>query len=207
MKVTAIVMAGGKGSRMAISEEKPLLKIGGKPAVLHVLDALKNANKVDNIVVATSDQTPKTAKFLRELHFRVINTPGNEYVSDLAYAVKTLNLETILSIAADMPFITGKIIDKIIDQCIACRKPALAVAVPLETKQKLGMSANYAFELKGKLVVPAGINMIKGSHIDEKELEQEVLIVDSPEVATNINTLKELLLAQEQFSKIQKITE
>ena len=55
MKVTAIVMAGGKGSRMTISEEKPLLKIGGKPAVLHVLDALKNANKVDNALIFTQD--------------------------------------------------------------------------------------------------------------------------------------------------------
>jgi len=33
MSVTALVMAGGKGIRMKREEEKPLLKIGGKPLI------------------------------------------------------------------------------------------------------------------------------------------------------------------------------
>jgi len=43
MGVTALVMAGGKGTRMALPEEKPLLTVGGKPVIEHVLAALENA--------------------------------------------------------------------------------------------------------------------------------------------------------------------
>ena len=96
--------------------------------------------------------------------------------------------------------ITGEIIDEVIDHFTKCGKPALAVAVPLETKQKLAMSLSYAFDHDGKRVVPAGINMIEGARIDDGDLEQEVYILDNAEVAININTADELRIAEEQFA-------
>ena len=39
MGVTALVMAGGKGMRMKSEKEKPLLKVGGKSMIEHVLNA------------------------------------------------------------------------------------------------------------------------------------------------------------------------
>jgi adenosylcobinamide-phosphate guanylyltransferase len=200
MKITAIVMAGGKGTRMVRPEEKPLLQIKGKPVVLHVLEALRNAKNINQIIVAISDYTSRTEELLRDLRFDVLKTPGKEYVSDLAFAVKTLRLQTVLVIAADMPFITGEILDRIVEHYAVCGKPAMTVVVPLETKQKLGMSEKYAFQFKGKPFVPSGINMIDGSRIDDGELEQEILVVDEPEVAININTIEELRLAQERCS-------
>jgi len=47
MGVTALVMVGGKGSHMVLCEEKPLLKVGGKSMIEHVLEALKEAKKID----------------------------------------------------------------------------------------------------------------------------------------------------------------
>jgi adenosylcobinamide-phosphate guanylyltransferase len=121
----------------------------------------------------------------------------------MAYAVKTLKLQTILTIPADMPLLTGKIIDDVIKQYIKCGKPALAVAVPLETKKQLGMSLSYSFEFEGKCVVPAGINVNDGTRIDEAELDQAIYVIDSPEVAININTVQELETAEKEFSKIR----
>ena len=204
MTVTALVMAGGKGTRMTLAEEKPLLRVGGKPVVELVLEALKNAKKVDSVVVAVSHYTPKTAKHLEKFPVKILKTPGKEYVSDMGYAVKTLKLQTVLTIAADMPLITGDIIDEIIERYLAYGKPALAVAVPLETKQKLGMNLGYAFDFGGKQVVPAGINVNDGSRIDDAELEQEVYVLDKVEVAVNINTVEELRIAEEQFAKLHK---
>ena len=204
MTVTALVMAGGKGTRMTLAEEKPLLRVGGKPVVELVLEALKNAKKVDSVVVAVSHYTPKTAKYLESFPVTVLKTPGKEYVSDMGYAVKTLKIQTVLTIAADMPLITSEIIDEIIERYLACGKPALAVAVPLETKQKLGMSLSYSFEHEGKQVVPAGINLNDGTRIDDAELEQEVYVLDKVEVAVNINTVEELRIAEEQFAKLHK---
>ena len=201
MGVTALVMAGGKGTRMALSEEKPLLKVGGKTVIEHVLAALENAEKVDSIVVAVSDYTPKTARFMAKFPVKVIKTPGKEYVSDMGYAVKRLKLQIVLAVAADLPLITGETIDDIVERYEQCGKPALTVVVSMETKEKLGLGREYAFEVENKLVVPAGINVIDGRRIDEKELDEETCVVDRKEVAVNINTIQELRIAENLFTK------
>ncbi|UCF44926.1 MAG: NTP transferase domain-containing protein [Candidatus Bathyarchaeota archaeon] len=199
MGVTALVMAGGKGSRMSLSEEKPLLKIGGKPVIEHVLAALKNAKKVNSIVVAVSDYTPKTAKLMLQFPVSVIKTPGKEYVSDMRYAVKNLNLHSILAIGADLPLITGEVVDTIVENYQRCGKPALSVVVPMETKKKLGLGGEYAFKIGNVCVVPAGINVIDGRRIDEEELDEEFCLLDRKEVAVNINTVQELRIAENFF--------
>ena len=204
MSVTALVMAGGKSTRMMLQEEKPLLQIAGKPVIEHVLAALRKAKKVNATVVTVSKYTPKTAKHLAALQVKVVKTPGKEYVFDMGYAVKTLNLQTVLVIAADLPLITGEIVDDILEKYVRCGKPALMVAVPLESKQKLGLGTSYVFEWRGEQVVPAGINVIDGCRIDEGELDQEVYVLDKAEVAVNINTVQELHIAENQFAKASK---
>jgi adenosylcobinamide-phosphate guanylyltransferase len=201
MGVTALVMAGGKGSRMALAEEKPLLMVGGKPVIEHVLAALESAKKVDGIVVAVSNYTPKTAEHLAKFPVKVVKTPGKEYVSDMGYAVKRLKLQAVLALAADLPLITAEIIDEVVRRYEECGKPALTVTVPITSKSKLGLGGEYAFDVDGELVVPAGINVIDGNRIDEEELENTVCVVNRNEVAVNINTVQELKIAEELFQK------
>ena len=201
MGVTALVMAGGKGTRMACSKEKPLLHVGSKPVIEYVLAALKNAKKVTSIVVAISDYTPKTAKLMLQFPVSVIKTPGKEYVSDMRYAVKNLNLHTVLVIGADLPLITGEVVDDIIERYERCGKPALSVVVPMETKEKLGLGGEYPFKVDNIWVVPAGINVIDGQRINEEKLDEEIHIMDQKEVAVNINTLQELKIAVNLFTK------
>jgi len=201
MGVTALVMAGGRGTRMALSEEKPLLRVGGKPVIEYVLTALKNAKKVNAIVVAVSDYTPKTAKLMPQFQVSVIKTPGKEYVSDMRYAVKSLSLQSVLAIGADLPLITGKVVDVIVNCYERCGKPALSVVVPMETKEKLGLGGEYAFKAGNMRVVPAGINVIDGRRIDEEELDEEICLLDRKEVAVNINTVQELRIAESLFAE------
>jgi adenosylcobinamide-phosphate guanylyltransferase len=204
MTITALVMAGGKGKRLALKEEKPLLKVAGKPVIALVLEALAKAHRVDCVVVAVTDSTPKTAEYVASIGVKVIKTPGKEFVSDMGYAVKNLRLKTVLTVAADLPLLTGEIIDEILERYVVYGKPALAVAVPLETKETLGLGAGYAFLWQGKNVVPAGINVNDGGRIDEAELEQAVYVMDKLEVAVNINTVEELRVAEEQLAKLSK---
>ncbi len=194
-------MAGGKGTRLALAEEKPLLKVDGKPVVDLVLAALRNAKKIDSVIVAVSPNTPRTAKYLEKSAVQIEMTPGKEYVSDMDYAVKELGLETVLAVAADLPLLTGEIIDDIVKRFLLCGKSALAIAVPQKTREKLGLAAGYAFDWHGERVVYAGINMLDGKRIDDAELEQSVCVLDKVEVAVNINTIDELWIAQEQFLK------
>jgi len=199
MGVTALVMAGGKGTRMRLRGEKPMLKVGGKPMIQHVLDALKKAERVDEIVVAVSKHTPRTAEAMERLSVKVLETPGKGYVSDMQYAVKKLKLNTVLTISSDLPLVTDEIIDEAIERYERCGKPALTVAAPAETRERLGLKLDYIIEGKGRRLVPAGINLIDGRRIDEPELEEEVLVVDREEVAVNVNTPEDLRIVEQFF--------
>ena len=61
MGITALVMAGGKGTRMRASEEKPLIKVCGKPVIEYVICALKGAKKIDSIIVPVAHLKPPSS--------------------------------------------------------------------------------------------------------------------------------------------------
>jgi adenosylcobinamide-phosphate guanylyltransferase len=190
-------MAGGKGTRMKLPQEKPLIEVCGKPVIEYVLSALKDAKKIDKIIVATTNFTPKTTKFIKQLGIQVIETPGKDYVSDMGYVVQTLKLGVFLAIAADLPLTKGEMIDAVVERYECCGKPALTVAVPLETKAKLGMCIGYSFKMDDKDVVPVGINVIDGrKRYGDEWLDQDIYLLNLEELAVNINTVQELQLAE-----------
>lgn len=196
MGVTALLMAGGEGTRLKTAEEKPLLKVGGKPMIEHVLNALKEAKKVEEIIVAVSEHTPKTAAFARKHSLKVLQTLGKGFCLDARYCVKKLRLGTVLTICADLPLITSEFIDKVITHYEHCKKPALTVMVPLEIYKKFGLSTDYVFKIGGKDLVPIGVNVVDGKRIKEKELEEEILVADDERVIVNVNTLEDLRIAE-----------
>ena len=81
MGLTALVMAGGKSSRTGLPREKPLVTVGGKSMIEHVIDALRGSSRVGRIIVAY-------------------------YVLDTKYAVKRLGLTDVLVVSADLPLVT-----------------------------------------------------------------------------------------------------
>ncbi len=104
-----------------------------------------------------------------------------------------------------MPLVTGQALDAIVDRYERCGKPALTVAVPLETKTKLGMSVEYSFKMNDKEVVPVGINVIDGQkRYGDEWLDQDIFLLDLEELAVNINTIQELQLAERLLSEIDK---
>jgi len=201
--VVALIMAGGKGTRMKLTQEKPLIEVCGKPGIAYVLEALKEAKKIDRIFVATTSATPKTTALMEQMGISVIETPGIDYVSDMGYTVQTLKLGVFLAIAADLPLVRGEIIDAIVERYERCGKPALTVAVPLETKAKLGMCIEYSFKTDADQdVVPVGINVIDGSkRYGDEWLDQDIFLMNNEELSVNINTVQELQLAERLMSK------
>jgi adenosylcobinamide-phosphate guanylyltransferase len=203
LALTALVMAGGKGTRMKLPVEKPLINVCGKPSILYVLAALKEAKKIDRVIVATSTNTPKTTALMKELGVEVLQTPGKDYVSDMGYTVQTLKLGVFLGISADLPLVKGEMVDEIASRYKVAGKPALTVAVPIEVKTKLGMGIEYSFKTDdGKDVVPVGINVIDGSkRYGDEWLDQDIFVLPYEELAVNINTVGELQLAEKMLSK------
>ena len=120
----------------------------------------------------------------------------------MGYAVHNLKLGVFLAIAADLPLVTPKALDAIVERYEHCGKPALTVAVPLETKNKLGMSVEYSFKMEDKDVVPVGINIIDGhKRYGDEWLDQDIYLLNLEELAVNINTKQELQLAERLLSK------
>ncbi len=85
--IPALIMAGGKGSRMGLPTEKPLLPFLGKPLIDWVADAVLNAKKVSEFYVITSANTPQTEKYCLDRGWRVLRTDAKGYHNDLKQAV------------------------------------------------------------------------------------------------------------------------
>jgi adenosylcobinamide-phosphate guanylyltransferase len=197
MNVTALLMAGGRGSRLRDMGEKPLIKVCGKPMIQYVLEALEGATKVEDIIVAVSRYAPKTAAFVQGRALKALQTPGRGFCLDAKYAIKKLNLKTVLTICADLPLITSEFIDKVITSYEECKKPALTVMVPRELYTKYGLSVNYVFNIKGKSLIPIGVNVVDGRKVVRKNLDEEILIIDDIKVAVNVNTLDDIRIAEQ----------
>jgi len=200
MGVAALVMAGGKGTRMTGSEEKPLLRVRGKPMIDYVLDALKNSAEIDRIIVAISKHTPKTARRARELSFEVFETPGLDFVSDMRYVIKDLRLGDVLVVSADLPLVSCEFIEDILRRYKQCGKPCLSVMTTGESYRKIRAKE----DLGRSHQMPTGINVIDGERIDEPELEQENFITTAIDVAVNVNTLEDLQKAELLLDQVEE---
>ena len=142
---------------------------------------------------------------MRQFGYEIIVTPGRDYVSDMGYAVQILKLGVFLAIAADLPLVRSDMLDAIVERYERCGKPALTVAVPLETKTRLGMSIEYQFKMEGRDMVPAGINVIDGhKRYGDEWLDQDICLLNHDELAVNINNVQELRLAERLLAKQTK---
>ncbi len=186
--VTALVMAGGKGSRMNFDGEKPLIKINNQPMIMYVINALEGSKKIKDIIVATSKNTPKTDEFLKNQGIKTIVTPGNNYVHDLQFIISNFKLDNVLiTITADLPLIKSNIIDHVLTEYEKSSKPAMSVMIPLDFFKKYDLKPTSVFEN----LVPSGLNILRSIN---KTQDEEVLILEKIELAVNINTCEDINL-------------
>lgn len=198
MRVPALIMAGGKGKRMGLPVEKPLLPFLGKPLLDWVVEAVASAEKVAEFYVVTSENTPETEKHCRSKGWKVLRTDGKGYHDDLKQAVHAAGLAgAVLTIPADLPALTGKFLDKVVNAFEVCGKDFLAVFVPIKARKGLGLSVSSTDEYKGVWHAVAGVNIVNGAKIGEEgKIETSAIITEEKEVLLNINTLKDLDIAE-----------
>lgn len=200
--VTAVIMAGGKGTRMGLECEKPLVKIGGLPMIQYVLEALEGAEAVDDLVILTSTNTPKTEKFLQGKNLKVFQTPGKGYVEDLRYFIgeqcSQEQDKVLLTITADMPLVTSEIIDEVLGEYMKCEKPAMCVAVPVEVFAEHGLKPTFLIED----LVPSGLNILRSIN---KQQNEEILVMAKVELALNINSCRDIIVLEELLRKTRKV--
>ena len=188
-------MAGGRGTRLKVPCEKPLFKLHDKPLIKFVLGNLKSSKLIDEIVIAVSPNTRETTEYLESLNddFRILDTSGEDYLKDLSYILdyferKSKN-DILLFINADLPFISSKTIDDVLEHYMNSDKDALSVLVPVEIFEELGLEYSYDFEGK----VPSGLNVLRSENIIQDENQ---LVLSKVELALNINTIPDSEIAE-----------
>lgn len=188
------MMAGGRGSRLKMGE-KPLVKLFGRPLIDYVVLALEES-LVDRIFVSTTENVPSTRKWAQERDLYVLETGSYGYVADMIEAVKKADVrDPIMVIMADLPLVTSELIDQIIEVYQERPEPALSTHTPLSLHSRMGRRPDSLFNYRGQLIVPAGINVLRGAEI-EKEQEDFHLILERMELAVNVNVPEDLMLCE-----------
>ena len=181
-----LVMAGGKGIRMNLDNEKLLLKYK-KPVILHVIDSLKNSNCFSKIISITSSNSPKTKKLLEENNVETFDTPGIGYVEDLNLVLKTIN-DVVLVSSGDLPLLDKEIIQKIVTYYNS-QNIWTSILVTNKFLSSLGIESDYSINFDNQTCHYTGISLINSEKITSLDnLEENFIIIDDKRIAFNLNT-------------------
>lgn len=182
-----IIMAGGRGSRIKSNTEKPLIKVGDKTMLERVAEALIKAGL--EVLIAVSQYTPHTTLKAKKMGLGVVESPGRGYVEDIQFLLRELSLDNALVVSADLPFVSPKLIKKVVKKYNTVKKP-ICVVVTEEDYRSMGFTPSTVLEHNHKKLVPVGINVV------EKEEEENYFYIIAGKETININTPKELELAE-----------
>ncbi len=127
MAMIALVMCGGKGSRIGF-KEKPMIKIGER-LIDHAIRELTIA-KIDSVFI-TSPYTPMTEKYLRSIGLEVYRAKGRGYIEDLFEFIKVSGIEDdILTLNSDLYYFTKGIVNDFCKHYASIEERALSACYP-----------------------------------------------------------------------------
>ncbi len=182
----ALVMAGGKGTRMNSSEEKLLLEYK-KPIVFHVIDALKNSNCFTKVVAATSSNSPNTKDILEQKGVETFETKGEGYSKDLNSVLQGIE-DNVFVTSGDLPFLDQDIIQSMIEK-FNVENIWTSFLVSTKFLNSLGMESDIVIKHEETDCAYTGISIINARKItDLNEIEQDYVILDDKRIAFNLNT-------------------
>ncbi len=168
-KVTAIILAAGKGSRMQSSKAKVLHELAGKTLVQHVLNACLAANINDIVVVVGHDHESVVAT-LKGQPVRFTYQHGQTGTGHAVSVTEGLvDRETVIVLCGDSPFVEARTLTDLVrlhqNQKNACTVIGSTLADP----------TGY-----GRLVMDGPGRLLKiVEQKDASALEREITLVNS----------------------------
>ena len=184
-----LVMAGGKGTRMNISNEKLLLEYK-KPIIFHVIDALKNSHCFSQVIVATSPNSPDTKHVLEQNRIETLSTPGNGYVNDLNFLLQKMSGSVFVT-SGDLPLLDEEII-QIMTEKFNSKNVWTSFLVSKKFLNSLGLESNLLINSGDIDCVHTGISIINADKIQNLDpVKENYIILDDKRIAFNLNTKKD----------------
>lgn len=181
-----LVMAGGKGTRMKLSDEKLLLKYK-KPIILHVLDSLQTSNCFSKIIAVTSSNSPKTKKFLYENNIETLDTLGLGYVEDLNSVLKLID-DFVFVTSGDLPLLDKEIIQLIVNNYNS-QNVWTSILVTSKFLKTLGINSDYSINFNEEKCHYSGISLVNAGKISTLDkVDENYMVIDDKKIAFNLNT-------------------
>jgi adenosylcobinamide-phosphate guanylyltransferase len=221
--MNALLMCGGRGTRLDSAVEKPLHEVAGRPMLDRVRRALRRADHVSTVHLVTSPNAPRTARHVAETadpHETVIDAAGEGYVADLGRALDDSRVTTpALTVVADLPLLAADAVDAVCDHYAALgpepsANPSLTVCVPAALKNALGVSADTTRAHGGRDLAPTGVNVVgavagdadpsrddgddpaAGETDTAPEYDERLYVTHDARLAVNVNRLADAAVAE-----------
>jgi len=185
-------MAGGKGTRMDISNEKLLLEYK-KPVIFHVIDALKNSHCFSQVIVATSPNSPDTKHMLEQNRIETLSTPGNGYVNDLNFLLQKMSGSVFVT-SGDLPLLDEEII-QIMTEKFNSKNVWTSFLVSKKFLNSLGLESELLVNSDNIECAYTGISIINVNKLGlgnwSSPVKENYIILDDKRIAFNLNTRKD----------------
>jgi len=184
-----LVMAGGKGTRMGLSEEKLLLKYK-KPVIFHVIDALNNSGCFSKIMVSTSSNSPNTVQVLEQKGIETLGTPGKGYSSDLNFLLQNMDEHTFV-VSGDLPLLDEEIIQVMVEK-FSVENIWTSFLASKKFLNSLGLESELVITHDNIECVYTGISIIDARKITNYDsIIENHIILNDKRIAFNLNTKKD----------------
>ena len=184
-----LIMAGGKGTRMDISNEKLLLEYK-KPIIFHVIDSLKNSHCFSKVVVATSPNSPDTKQALEQRGIETLTTSGSGYTNDLNFLLQSMD-GFVFVVSGDLPLLDEKIIQDITEK-FNSESVWTSFLSSKEFLNSLGLESSLLVNSDNIECAYTGISIINANKIKNlNSVKENYIILDDKRIAFNLNTRKD----------------
>jgi len=204
-KLTAIIMAGGKGNRMKryYKTEKPLLSINGKKMIEHVVESIIKSDYFNEIIICVSKRNPRTKIFLKQYncrlkpHIHIIKEEGNGYSADLSSILKKFLDSVILILPADLPLLSHLDISEILNKC-DFNRPCNTIIINKKFIARLGIKPSFVFQYRRGYYCYSGITIfnLKKKYHPDRIIKERYIIINNIGVAVNVNEQQDLNIAR-----------
>lgn len=129
MKITAIIAAGGTGSRAAFNKNKLFIELDGTPVISRTVSTFLSCDKIDDIIItANKNDVAKMHELFKSYDNVRIVIGGNTRTESVKYGLlRCENSDYVLIHDGARPFVSKKIINDCIDAVIKYNSAICAV--------------------------------------------------------------------------------
>ncbi len=207
----AVIMCGGKGSRFTTQDniEKPLAYIRGKTLIETVLHAVILSGQFSRILCVSSPCSPYTTQLL-ERNYRTDNkievmvSDGQGFSKDLSKALNSAPEQKVFTFPSDLALLDSDTVRILTARCTpSIQNTCIAAVAERSFASSVGITCSTFFTIDDKEYYYTGVcGFYLGTSVSDKPIEEFYSIVNEVRLIVNINTAKDLGLAEELLARL-----